>query len=187
MNADAIREAYGAVRAAAGAASPWSPRRSTSPPRTWASSLQAGIETVGENRVQDMVRKHELHGGTVPVALHRRAAVEQGTRRERDLRARPRRRYRLGRAPPDDSVAARGQPRRRGVEERGGRERDRGLRRALPADRGPDDDAAVRRRSGGEPADCSGASPGWRASTASPSCRWGRRRTGESQSRRERR
>ena len=67
------------------------------------------------------------------------------------------------------------------------RERDRGLRRALPAALRPDDDAAVRRRSGGQPADRSAASPGSRATTASRSSRWARRRTGASPSRRARR
>ena len=44
---------------------------------------EAGIEVVGENRVQDMQRKHELVRRRVPLALHRRAPVEQGPDRQR--------------------------------------------------------------------------------------------------------
>ena len=58
------------------------------------------------------------------------------------------------------------------------------LPRALPADLRPDDDAAVRRRPGGEPADLPPARRSSRASTGWRSSRWAPRRTGASASRR---
>ena len=49
---------------------------------------EAGIEVVGENRVQDLEAKHAEYGDAFPLALHRPAPVEQGQGREPDLRAR---------------------------------------------------------------------------------------------------
>ena len=38
------------------------------------------IEIVGENRVQDLARKHERYADTFPLALHRPTSVTQGAR-----------------------------------------------------------------------------------------------------------
>jgi hypothetical protein len=63
MNADAIREAYGAVRAAVGSGVTVVAATKYVSAEDMGILAAAGIETVGENRVQDMVHKHELHGG----------------------------------------------------------------------------------------------------------------------------
>src|SRR4029079_3343425 len=82
----------------------------------------------------------------LPLALHRPPAEPQGQDRERDLRPLPLARERIGRAPPDDSRARRGQSLGRGVEVGCPRERPRGLPRALWRRAWPDDDAAGDRR-----------------------------------------
>jgi pyridoxal phosphate enzyme (YggS family) len=64
MNAEAIREAYDAVRAAAGNGVTVVAATKYVSAEEMGILAAAGIETVGENRVQDMVRKHELHGGS---------------------------------------------------------------------------------------------------------------------------
>ena len=88
----------------------------------------------------------------------------KATRRQRDLRARPRRRHRLDGAPADGPGAARGEPLRRGVEESGSAEDEiEAYRERYPLIRGPDDDAAVRGRPGGSRARRSGGSRARRA------------------------
>ena len=80
--------------------------------------VEAGVEVVGENRAQDLERKHAALRRRVPLALHRPPPVEQGQGRQPDLRARPLARLRVGGAPAHDSGAPRGEPLRRGVEVR---------------------------------------------------------------------
>ena len=62
MNADAVREAYRAVCDAAGSGVTVVAATKYVSAEDMGILAAAGIETVGENRVQDMVRKHELHG-----------------------------------------------------------------------------------------------------------------------------
>ena len=83
----------------------------------------------------------------VPLALHRPPPVEQGQGRERDLRARALARLRLGRPAAHRSRAARGEPHRRGHRRRASRPTSSpGWLERYPSIRGPDDDAAARRR-----------------------------------------
>ena len=88
---------------------------------------EAGVEVVGENRAQDLRGEARALGRRVPLALHRPPPEPQGEGRERDLRALPLARLRVGGEAPRDPGAARGQPLRRGVEvgRRAGRRRRR--------------------------------------------------------------
>ena len=149
---------------------------------------EAGVEVVGENRAQDLAAQARRLRRRVPLALHRPPAVEQGQGRERDLRARPLARLRVGRAAAHRPGAARGQPLRRGVEGRAWRPRRsrrgssgypdvRGLMTMPPLADDPEASRPWFRRL----RELGGASTGW------PSSPWGRRRTGASRSRRGRR
>lgn len=62
MNADSIREAYEAVCAEAGSGVTVVAATKYVSAKDMSVLAEAGIETVGENRVQDMQRKHELYG-----------------------------------------------------------------------------------------------------------------------------
>ena len=134
VNADAVREAYEAVCAEAGRRRDRRRRDEVRRrPEEMGVLADAGIGVVGENRAQDLQRKHELYGDRF--RWHFIGALQSNKARVVnelcELVARGR--HRLGRAPADGPVAARGEPRRRGVEERRRRGRDRGLPRALPA------------------------------------------------------
>jgi PLP dependent protein len=62
MNADAVREAYEAVRAEAGPAVTVVAATKYVAFEEMAVLAEAGVEIAGENRVQDMKRKHEAFG-----------------------------------------------------------------------------------------------------------------------------
>lgn len=62
MNAATIAEAYEAIRAEAGPGVTVVAATKYVTAAEMAILAEAGIEVVGENRVQDMQRKHELHG-----------------------------------------------------------------------------------------------------------------------------
>ena len=62
MNAATIAEAYQAICAEVGPAVTVVAATKYVAPEEMAILAEAGIEVVGENRVQDMQRKHELHG-----------------------------------------------------------------------------------------------------------------------------
>jgi len=64
MNAVAVAEAYRAVCAEAGAGVTVVAATKYVAPEEMAILVEAGIEVVGENRVQDMQRKHDLHGAS---------------------------------------------------------------------------------------------------------------------------
>ena len=55
-----------------------SPRPSTSGPRTWGRWREAGVELVGENRLQDLEAKRERWGEALHLGLHRQPAEPQG-------------------------------------------------------------------------------------------------------------
>ena len=99
-----------------GPASPWSSATKYVVPEEMALLAEAGVEVVGENRLQDLAAKHERCGDRFQLALHRPPPVPQGERRLRPLRARPFARLALGREAPERAGARRGQPRRRGDE-----------------------------------------------------------------------
>jgi len=62
MNADTIAEAYQAIRSEVGPTVTVVAATKYVPPHEMVVLAEAGIEVVGENRVQEMQRKHELHG-----------------------------------------------------------------------------------------------------------------------------
>jgi PLP dependent protein len=62
VNADAIREAYEAVCAEAGKGVTVVAATKYVSPEDMSVLAEAGVEVVGENRVQDLQRKHELYG-----------------------------------------------------------------------------------------------------------------------------
>lgn len=62
MNADAVRAAYEAIRAEAGPGVTVVAATKYVPLEDMAALVEAGIEVVGENRAQDMVRKHDRYG-----------------------------------------------------------------------------------------------------------------------------
>lgn len=62
MNADAVREAYQAVCAEAGSGVTVVAATKYVSAERMSTLAEAGIEVVGENRVQDMQRKHDLGG-----------------------------------------------------------------------------------------------------------------------------
>ncbi len=62
MNADSVREAYEAIRAEAGPAVTVVAATKYVPLEEMAVLVAAGIEVVGENRAQDLTRKHEAFG-----------------------------------------------------------------------------------------------------------------------------
>ena len=115
---------------------------------------EAGVTLLGENRAQELEAKADgvprLH-----LALHRPAAVAQGQADPPVRAADPLGRVGVRAAPArgrDDTDPARGQRRRRGGQGGDRARRAPGLPRALAgAGAGPDDDAAVRRRSRGQP------------------------------------
>ena len=77
---------------------------------------EAGVEVVGENRAQDLERKHAAHGEAfrwhfIGHLQSNKAKVVNG-----DLRARPFARVRVGRAAADRPGADRGEPLGRAVE-----------------------------------------------------------------------
>ena len=118
MNADAVREAYEAVCAEAGAGVTVVAATKYVAAEEMGVLAEAGIEVVGENRAQDLQRKHAVFGDRF--RWHFIGALQSNKARvvneicelvhavDTDSAAR-----RLDRA-----VAARGEPRRRGVEER---------------------------------------------------------------------
>jgi uncharacterized pyridoxal phosphate-containing UPF0001 family protein len=64
MNAVAIAEAYRSVRAEAGPGVTVVAATKYVAAEEMAILVEAGIEVVGENRMQDMQRKHEMHGAS---------------------------------------------------------------------------------------------------------------------------
>lgn len=62
MNAERVAEAYRSVCVEAGTAVTVVAATKYVPASELGVLLEAGIEVIGENRVQDMQRKHELHG-----------------------------------------------------------------------------------------------------------------------------
>ena len=62
MNAGSIAEAYASICAEVGPAVTVVAATKYVAPEQMAVLAEAGVEVVGENRVQDMQRKHELHG-----------------------------------------------------------------------------------------------------------------------------
>ncbi len=64
MNADAIRDAYAAVVAEAGPDVTVVAATKYVPVDAFGLLAEAGLPVVGENRAQDMQRKHELYGGS---------------------------------------------------------------------------------------------------------------------------
>ena len=74
------------------------------------SLAEAGVTVVGENRAQDLEAKHAEYGDSLPLALHRSAAVEQGEGRESHLRARAFARLGLGGPAARGARARAGQP-----------------------------------------------------------------------------
>lgn len=62
MRADAVRAAYEAIRAEAGPGVTVVAATKYVPLEDMAVLVEAGVEAVGENRAQDMVRKHDRYG-----------------------------------------------------------------------------------------------------------------------------
>ena len=158
--------------------------------RTWPCWPRPGSRSWGRTALQDLVAKQE-RWRRVPLALHRPPPVAEGEGRVGSMRASFTRsaptRPRAGSAP----GPRRGQPVRRGLEERRLRAGAPGLPRGGAGARRrrsrPHDDAALHRRSRSGRGPTSGGSASWPPSTASPSSRWARRRTTASPSRRARR
>ena len=183
------------ARAAAGRGSRCWRRPSTSPLEEMGALAEAGVELVGENRLQDLEAKQRA------LAATRSTWDFIGNLQSRKVkRILPLVRLihsvatdsvleQLGRhASPEHRGAGRGQRRRRGGQGRGRARRARRVHRALPgARRRPDDDAAVHRRPGGLAALLRRASPSSPPSTGSSGSRWAPARTGGSRSRRARR
>ena len=116
MSPEAVRAAYERVRAEVG-------RDVTVVAATKYVSLEdmavlaeAGVEVVGENRAQDLERKHAVYGDAFRWHFIGHLQSNKAKVVERDLRARPLARLRVGREPPHGARARRGQPLRRGVE-----------------------------------------------------------------------
>ncbi len=147
-----VREAYESVRAEAGPGVTVVAATKYVPLEQMGTLVAAGIEVVGENRAQDLARKHAEFGDAfrwhfIGALQSNKVKVVNGI-------------CELVHSVDTDSAArrltvpapARGQPGRGGVEERRRRARDRGLPGALSAHPRPHDDAAVHRGRGGEPA-----------------------------------
>ena len=122
----------------------------------------------------------------LPLALHRPPPVEQGQGRERDLRARPLARLRVGRSAPGGPRARRGEPLRRGVEVgRAARSGSPELLRVIRRRARADDDAAAGSRSRGLAPVLPPPARARSRARARTSSRWARRRTTGSRPRRE--
>ena len=148
---------------------------------------EAGVEVVGENRAQDLAAKHAAYGDAFRWHFIGHLQSNKVKARQRDLRARPLARLRVGREPAHGARAARGQPLGRGHEVGRPARGDRRVARAVPGDPRADDDAAARGRPRGVAAVVPPARRSSPPRTAWRSSRWARRRTGASRSRRARR
>ena len=153
MNADAVRAAYDAVCAEAGPGVTVVAATKYVAAEDMGILADAGVAIAGENRAQDLQRKHALHADAF--RWHFIGALQSNKARIVNEICE------LVHAVDTDSAARRltvpwllevnlaGEESKSGVR----RERDRGLPRALPAAARADDDAAVRRRPRGQPPD----------------------------------
>ena len=85
MTAESVHAACDAIRAAAGAGVTVVAATKYVSLADMAILAEAGVDVVGENRAQDLERKHAAYGDELPLALHRPASIEQGQDRERAL------------------------------------------------------------------------------------------------------
>ena len=81
MNADAVREAYEAVCAEAGPGVTVVAATKYVAAEDMGVLAEAGVAVVGENRAQDLQRKHALHGDAFRWHFIGAPAVQQGARR----------------------------------------------------------------------------------------------------------